>query len=172
MEKIKPATILLVEDDPGDQKLITVSLKNQKLGNEVYTADSGEEAMDFLYQRGKYSHGTSRPDLILLDWMLPGASGLDFAQQLRRDDSTRELPVVMLTARDAEEDMIRGLEGGVDDYLTKPFDKAELMARIQAIVRRSQGHSQSIIKTGKLAVNLDASTVEVDGRPIHLSGKE
>ena len=120
MEKIKPATILLVEDDPGDQKLITVSLKNQKIGNEVYTADSGEEAMDFLYQRGKYSHGTSRPDLILLDLNMPGMGGKEFLRRIKKDEKMKSIPVIILTSSDSDDDIIDTYNLHASGYVKKP----------------------------------------------------
>ena len=120
MEKIKPATILLVEDDPGDQKLITVSLKNQKIGNEVYTADSGEEAMDFLYQRGKYSDGTSRPDLILLDLNMPGMGGKEFLRRIKEDEKMKSIPVIILTSSDSDDDIIDTYNLHASGYVKKP----------------------------------------------------
>ena len=120
MEKIKPATLLLVEDDPGDQKLITLSLKNQKIGNTVYTADSGEEAMDFLHQRGKYSHRTSRPDLILLDLNMPGMGGKEFLRQIKGDEKMKTIPVIILTSSDSDEDIIDTYNLHASGYVKKP----------------------------------------------------
>ena len=109
------------------------------------------------------------PDLIVLDIMMPGESGLDLCREIRGNS---DLPIIFLTAVAEETDRIVGLELGADDYVTKPFHRDELVARIHAVVRRSKGHSQSVIKTGKLAVNLDTKTVEVDGVRVHLTGKE
>ena len=120
MEKIKPATILLVEDDPGDQKLITVSLRNQKLGNEVRIAGSGEEAMDFLYQRGKYSHETSRPDLILLDLNMPGMGGKEFLRRIKEDEKMKTIPVIILTSSDSDDDIIDTYNLHASGYVKKP----------------------------------------------------
>jgi len=120
MEKMKPATILLVEDDPGDQKLITVSLKNQKIGNEVHIAGSGEEAMDFLYRRGKYNHETSRPDLILLDLNMPGMGGKEFLRQIKEDEKMRMIPVVILTSSDSDEDILDTYNLHACGYIKKP----------------------------------------------------
>ncbi len=117
------STILVVEDEVAIRDMIGMSL--ERAGFRWLAAGSVEEARTLL--------ADSAPDLLLLDWMLPGTSGLDFARQLRRDASNCDLPVIMLTARDAEEDMVRGLEGGVDDYLTKPFSTWELIARIKAV---------------------------------------
>ena len=120
MEKIKPATILLVEDDPGDQKLITVSLKNQKIGNEVYTADSGEEAMDFLYQRGKYSDCAPQPDLILLDLNMPGMGGKEFLRRIKEDEKMKSIPVIILTSSDSDDDILDTYNLHASGYVKKP----------------------------------------------------
>jgi CheY-like chemotaxis protein len=120
MEEIRPITILLVEDDPGDQKLITVSLKNQKIGNEVYIAGSGEEAMDFLYRRGKYNHESSRPDLILLDLNMPGMGGKEFLRQIKEDEKMRMIPVVILTSSDSDEDILDTYNLHASGYVKKP----------------------------------------------------
>ncbi len=152
--------VLLVEDDPAMAQSLELMLKSASMV--VDKTDLGEDGLEI----GKlYDY-----DIIILDLMLPDMDGLEVLRRLR--DARVETPVLILSGQTESEMKVKGLGSGADDYLTKPFDKAELMARIQAIVRRSQGHSQSIIKTGKLAVNLDASTVEVDGRPIHLTGKE
>jgi two-component system response regulator len=120
MEKIKPATILLVEDDLGDQKLINVSLKNQKIGNKVYTADSGEEAMDFLYQRGKYSNGAPQPDLILLDLNMPGMGGKEFLRRIKEDEKMKTIPVIILTSSDSDEDILDTYNLHASGYVKKP----------------------------------------------------
>jgi len=152
--------VLLVEDDPAMAQSVELMLKSASMV--VDTTDLGEDGLEI----GKlYDY-----DIIILDLMLPDMDGLEVLRRLR--DARVETPVLILSGQSGSETKVKGLGTGADDYLTKPFDKAELMARIQAIVRRSQGHSQSIIKTGKLAVNLDASTVEVAGQPIHLTGKE
>jgi two-component system cell cycle response regulator CtrA len=152
--------VLLVEDDPAMAQSVELMLKSASMV--VDTTDLGEDGLEI----GKlYDY-----DIIILDLMLPDMDGLEVLRRLR--DARVETPVLILSGQSGSETKVKGLGTGADDYLTKPFDKAELMARIQAIVRRSQGHSQSVIKTGKLAVNLDASTVEVAGQPIHLTGKE
>ena len=152
--------ILLVEDDPTTAQSIEMMLKSE--GMVVDTTDLGEDGLEI----GKlYDY-----DLIVLDLMLPDMDGSEVLRRLR--DSRVETPVLILSGLTEPEKKVKGLGIGADDYLTKPFDKAELLARIQAIIRRSQGHAQSIIKTGKLSVNLDAHSVEVEGQPIHLTGKE
>jgi len=152
--------VLLVEDDPAMAQSLELMLKSASMV--VDTTDLGEDGLEI----GKlYDY-----DIIILDLMLPDMDGMEVLRRLR--DARVETPVLILSGLAESEMKVKGLGSGADDYLTKPFDKNELMARIQAIVRRSQGHSQSIIKTGKLAVNLDTSTVDVEGRPIHLTGKE
>ncbi len=152
--------VLLVEDDPSTQKSIELILKSE--GMVVDSTDLGEDGLEI----GKiYDY-----DIIVLDLMLPDMHGLEVLKRLR--DSRIETPVLILTGLGETGDKVKGLGVGADDYLTKPFDKKELLARIQAIVRRSKGHAQSIIRTGRLAVNMDAHTVEVDDQPVHLTGKE
>lgn len=152
--------VLLVEDDPTTQQSIQMMLESA--GMVVDATDLGEDGLEI----GKmYDY-----DIIVLDLMLPDINGMEVLRRLR--DARVETPVLILSGLTESENKIKGLGSGADDYLTKPFNKAELLARIQAIVRRSQGHAQSIIQTGLLNVNLDSHTVEVDGQPIHLTGKE
>jgi len=120
------ATILVVEDEPPIQSLIEVNLR--RAGHEVILASDVETARRLV--------AAALPDLILLDWMLPGLSGIDFARQLRRDARTKMLPIIMLTARSEERDKVEGLDVGADDYITKPFSPRELVARIKAVLRR------------------------------------
>jgi len=128
----------------------------------VYTTDLGEEGVDL----GKlYDY-----DIILLDLNLPDMSGFEVLRSLRV--SKVKTPILILSGLAGIEDKVKGLGFGADDYMTKPFHKDELIARISAVVRRSKGHSQSVITTGKLTVNLDAKTVEVDTQRVHLTGKE
>jgi two-component system cell cycle response regulator CtrA len=152
--------ILLVEDDPTTSKSIEMMLQNANLN--VYATDLGEEGIDLakLYDY----------DLILLDLNLPDMNGHDVLRQLRL--AKVETPILILSGADDTENKLKGFGFGADDYMTKPFHRQELIARIHAIVRRSKGHAQSVIATGKFAVNLDAKTVEVDGKPVHLTGKE
>ncbi|MBL6959070.1 MAG: response regulator transcription factor [Rhodospirillales bacterium] len=152
--------VLLVEDDPATAQSVEMMLKSE--GMVVDTTDLGEDGLEI----GKlYDY-----DIIVLDLMLPDIDGMEVLRRLR--DAKVETPVLILSGLTESENKVKGLGTGADDYLTKPFDKDELLARIQAIVRRSKGHAQSIITTGKLAVNLDARTVEVEEQPIHLTGKE
>ena len=152
--------VLLIEDDGATAQSIELMLKSD--GFNVYTTDLGEEGVDL----GKvYDY-----DIILLDLNLPDMTGFDVLKSLRV--SKVNTPILILTGQGDIETKVRGLGFGADDYMTKPFHKDELVARIHAIVRRSKGHSQSVITTGKLIVNLDAKTVEVAGMRVHLTGKE
>jgi two-component system cell cycle response regulator CtrA len=152
--------VLLVEDDPATAQSLQLMLESEKMV--VDATDLGEDGLEI----GKlYDY-----DIIILDLMLPDIDGIEVLRRLR--DARVETPVLILSGLTDADDKVKGLGTGADDYLTKPFNKAELMARIQAIVRRSKGHAQSIIRTGKLAVNLDSHTVEVDSRHVHLTGKE
>lgn len=120
------STILVIEDEPAIQELISVNLSFA--GHKVLRAFDTEQAQTLIR--------AELPDLILLDWMLPGASGVQFARRLRADERTRDVPVIMLTAKGSEQDKVEGLEAGADDYITKPFSPRELMARIKAVLRR------------------------------------
>ncbi len=141
--------VLLVEDDAGIAQSIELMLKLEEIN--VYRTDLGEDGVDL----GKiYDY-----DIILLDLNLPDMSGFEVLRSLRV--SKVKTPILILTGLAGIEDKVRGLGFGADDYMTKPFHKDELVARIHAIVRRSKGHAQSVIQTGDLVVNLDTKTVEV-----------
>ena len=152
--------ILLVEDDPTTAKSIEMMLTHANLN--IYVTEMGEEGLDLakLYDY----------DLILLDLDLPDMSGLEVLRHVRL--ARVETPILILSGDDGTEAKLKGFGLGADDYLTKPFHRDELIARIHAIIRRSKGHSHSQIQIGKVAVNLDAKTVEVAGDPVHLTGKE
>jgi two-component system, cell cycle response regulator CtrA len=152
--------ILLVEDDPTTSRSIELMLTHANLN--VYCTDMGEDGVDLakLYDY----------DLILLDLNLPDMSGHEVLRQIRQ--SRVETPILILSGSDDTENKLKGFGFGADDYLTKPFHREELVARIHAIIRRSKGHSQSVIRTGRVAVNLDAKTVDVEGKAVHLTGKE
>lgn len=152
--------VLLIEDDPTISRSIELMLSSE--GFNIYCTDLGEEGLDL----GKlYDY-----DIILLDLNLPDMHGYDVLKKLRT--AKVNTPILILSGLSEMENKVKGLGFGADDYLTKPFHKEELVARIHAIVRRSKGHSQSIINTGKLAVNLDTKTVEVEAKRVHLTGKE
>lgn len=152
--------VLLVEDDSSVAKSIEMILKSE--GYMVETTDLGEDA----YELGKFYDY----DIVILDLMLPDMHGYEVLKKLRADKVN--VPILILSGLSELDSKIKGLGFGADDYLTKPFEKAELIARIKAIVRRSQGHAQSMIKIGDLTVNLDSRTVDVKGKPVHLTGKE
>lgn len=152
--------ILLVEDDQSMAKAVELMLKSE--GYIVDTAEFGEDGLEI----GKlYDY-----DLIILDLMLPDMDGYEVLRRLR--DSRIETPILILSGLSELDNKVKGLGFGADDYLTKPFDKRELVARIQAIIRRSRGHSQSVIRVGRMTVNLDTRTAEIDDKPVHLTGKE
>lgn len=121
-----PANILVVEDEPAIQELLTLNL--QQGGHNPLRAMSVEQAQLLMRE--------TLPDLIILDWMLPGMSGIEFARRLKNDDYTKTIPIIMLTAKSEEADKVRGLEVGADDYVTKPFSPRELLARVKAVLRR------------------------------------
>ncbi|MEX2630631.1 MAG: response regulator transcription factor [Tistlia sp.] len=152
--------VLVVEDDAALAKSIELMLRSD--GYVCDVTDLGEDGLEI----GKlYDY-----DIIILDLMLPDIDGYEVLRRLRQ--ARVKTPILILSGLSGLDDKLKGLGFGADDYLTKPFDKRELTARLQAVVRRSKGHSDSVILTGKLAVNLDARTVEVEGHPIHLTGKE
>ena len=153
--------MLIADDDDVVRDVVRRYLERD--GLDVSTAHDGNEALRLLCSQ--------RIDVAILDVMMPGPDGLSLCGRLR-EGGAYSVPVILLTALGEEDDRIAGLEAGADDYLTKPFHKEELVARIHAIVRRSKGHAQSIISTGDLAVNVDAKTVEVGGQRVHLTGKE
>ena len=152
--------VLLIEDDASTARAIELMLKSE--GFNIYATDLGEEGVDL----GKvYDH-----DIILLDLNLPDMSGFEVLRSLRV--SKVETPILILSGHADTADKVKGLGIGADDYLTKPFHRNELVARIRAIVRRSKGHAQPVIQTGELAINLDTRTVEVSGNRLHLTMKE
>jgi two-component system phosphate regulon response regulator PhoB len=157
------AKILVVEDEPAIQALISVNLK--RAGHEVIAALDAESARRHVDE--------ALPDLILLDWMLPGSSGLDFARRLRGEARTRDVPIIMLTARGEETDKVQGLTAGADDYVTKPFSPKELLARIQAVLRRQRPHAtEDAIEVGALRLDPVTHRVTAAGRVVNLGPTE
>jgi len=142
--------ILIVEDEPAIRDMVAFALR--KAGMEPAHAADARAAQTMIVERV--------PDLILLDWMLPGMSGLDLARRLRKEDLTRDVPIIMLTARGEETDRVGGLEAGVDDYVVKPFSPRELIARINAVMRRTHGSdADGVIEIGKLRIDSPAHRV-------------
>jgi two-component system phosphate regulon response regulator PhoB len=151
--------VLVVEDEPAIQELISITLTRN--GHTVRRSANAREAMDSVTE--------SLPDLILLDWMLPGMSGLDLARRLRKEDLTRDVPIIMLTARGEEADRVGGLEAGVDDYVVKPFSPRELIARINAVMRRTHGvDGDGVVSIGALRIDSAAHRVYARQEPRYL----
>lgn len=155
--------ILVVEDDDAIRDMIVFNLKRS--GYEVIEAGDCQTA--------RVRIADHRPDLILLDWMLPDTSGVEFARSLNRDELTCSIPVMMLTARSTEDDKVRGLDSGVDDYITKPFSARELLARMRAVLRRvaPEGDGDEVA-AGDLVLNLASHRVLASGQPVELGPTE
>ena len=157
------ATILIVEDEPAIQELIAYNLK--QAGHVPLRADNAEQALNLV--------ANALPDLVLLDWMLPGLSGIEFARRLRADKRTRSIPIIMLTARSDEQDKLQGLETGADDYITKPFSPRELNARIKAVLRRRAPEmTDDLVLLGGLKLDPATHRVTGNGTPIELGPTE
>jgi two-component system phosphate regulon response regulator PhoB len=157
------ARILLVEDEPAIQELIVCNV--EMAGHEAIRADSAEQALESIRD--------SLPDLVLLDWMLPGMSGVDFARRLRADKRTRDVPIIFLTARSEERDKLAGLELGADDYVTKPFSPRELLARVKAVLRRRAPQStDDAVEIGGLILDPGRHRVSGDGVELDLGPTE
>jgi two-component system phosphate regulon response regulator PhoB len=158
-----PKHILIVEDERPIREMIAFGLK--RAGFEVREAEDSRSARSALADR--------RPDLILVDWMLPDTSGLELTRSLKRERETRDLPIIMLTARAAEADKVAGLDGGADDYLTKPFSPRELLARVNALLRRTVGQDESeAVNQGDLMLDRAGHRVSAAGRPVALGPTE
>ncbi|MFA7316779.1 MAG: phosphate regulon transcriptional regulator PhoB [Sulfuricella sp.] len=157
------ANILVVEDEPAIQELLSFNL--QQAGHHTLNATSAEQAFGMLRE--------TLPDLILLDWMLPGVSGIEFARRLKADTYTKTIPIIMLTARGEEQDEIAGFDTGADDYITKPFSPRELMARIKAVLRRRAPQmTDDPVETGGLRLDPTSHRVTAAGKPVELGPTE
>ncbi|MDQ2068369.1 phosphate regulon transcriptional regulator PhoB [Natronospira bacteriovora] len=155
--------ILVVEDEAAIREMVAFSLT--RAGFEVVEAEDVNQARLIVADQ--------LPDLIVLDWMLPDMSGLEYARLLKRDDLTRGLPIIMLTARSEEDDKVRGLESGVDDYITKPFSSREMIARIQAVLRRAAPDGgEDLVAVDGLQINMASHRVTGNGQPINLGPTE
>ncbi len=155
--------ILIVEDEAAIREMLGYTL--MKEGYACLEAADVEQARAIILN--------DRPDLVLLDWMLPGVSGIDYARRLRNDSDTRDIPIIMLTAKGEEADKVRGLDTGVDDYVTKPFSTRELLARLRAVLRRyAPDGQQGIIETGGLVLDSDTYRVTANDQIIEISPTE
>ena len=157
-----PRKVLIVEDEAPIRQMIAFNLT--RAGFDV------EEAEDCASARTRIADG--RPDLVLVDWMLPDASGLELTRSLRRDEASRDLPIIMLTARAEERDKVTGLEGGADDYITKPFSARELLARINALLRRSGAVDETVLEAGNLCLDPVGHRVRVGESDVNLGPTE
>jgi two-component system phosphate regulon response regulator PhoB len=158
-----PATILVVEDEADLSVLMRYNLEAEGFG--VLTAESGDEAAEILKE--------TIPDLILLDWMLPGLSGIELCRRWRSREETARVPIIMITARGEEDERVRGLATGADDYVVKPFSIPELIARVGALLRRSNPQLvTSVLKAGDLELDRTSHRVHRSGREVHLGPTE
>jgi two-component system, OmpR family, phosphate regulon response regulator PhoB len=155
--------ILIVEDEASIRDMVAFAVRKADM-EPIHAED---------VQAAQLAIADTVPDLILLDWMLPGTSGLEFARRLRREELTREVPIIMLTARGEEMDRVNGLEAGIDDYVVKPFSTRELIARIKAVLRRSHGDDEAgMIEIGGLRLDGPAHRVFAGDEPVHIGPTE
>ena len=155
--------ILVVDDEPDIRELIRFAL--EAAGYEVFEAGQAEEARQLLQAHN--------PALLLLDWMLPGRSGLELARELKRSNKTRDLPIIMLTAKGEEQDKVQALDTGADDYITKPFSPRELTARIRAVLRRSaHAGPEGILEANGLLIEPEKHQVSINGKPLEIAPTE
>ena len=158
----QPALILVVEDDDSQRDILDYNLK--RTGYQTLVASDGDEAEVLLAEES--------PDLALLDWMLPGVSGLELARRIRARKSTRDIPIIMLTALGEVEDMVRGLDVGADDYIVKPYSTAELLARIRSALRRIRPDESDVLTVGPIEMHLAAHRVVVSGSEVSVGPLE
>ena len=155
----KQPKVLVVDDEDAILEMTRFAL--QQAGMEAITASSAYDALLCV--------NDNRPDIILMDWMMPGVSGLELTRRLRKEGNTEDIPIIMLTARVTEDDKVAGLEAGADDYLVKPFSPRELMARIRAVLRRSSPEDDSgVLQVGRLQMNTRSRQLLVGGKEIHI----
>jgi len=155
-------TVLLVEDETAVRDMLRFALAGKDY--ELIEAASARQGFELLAER--------IPDMVLLDWMLPDSSGIEFARRMRREPPWQQIPIIMLTARAAEDDKVRGLDSGADDYVTKPFSVRELQARMQALLRRSSIPSEQTLTFGGLTLNNEQHRVSADGQSLQLGPTE
>ena len=156
------ANILIVEDSPEIWELLHVSLP--RAGFNVNEVETGEQALGYLDNK--------MPDLLIVDWMLPGMSGVDLAGRLRKDDLTAQIPILMLTARTDEADVLKSFDAGVDDYMSKPFSPRELIARIKALLRRTGAPEDDLLEDSGIRIDLTSHRVSIDGKTIQIGPTE
>lgn len=155
--------VLIVEDEPAQVEMLRYNLEAE--GYRTITALDGEEALLRLEEE--------EPDLVVLDWMLPTVSGIEICRRIRARDGTRNMPIIMVTARGEEDDRVRGFDVGADDYMVKPFSPAEMIARVRAVLRRSRPElAADILECGDITMNLSTRRVSRNSRPVHLSPTE
>lgn len=158
-----PTSILIIEDDKPIREMIRFALERENFV--VVEAADAASAMRKLAE--------SRPDLMLVDWMLPNVSGVSLIRSLRRSELDRDIPIIMLTARGEQADMVTGLEAGADDYMAKPVAIQELLARIRALLRRSRGYADDdMLQAGNISINLGTHEVTIDGEAVHFGQTE
>ena len=162
MSELQPS-VLVVEDEPAQAEMLSYNLESE--GFRVIRAGDGSEALLLVEEES--------PDLILLDWMLPGVTGLELARRLRKDELSRDVPIIMLTARGEENDRVSGLDAGVDDYVVKPFSARELLARIKAVLRRVRSDDEDgNVSQGGLRIDGAAHRVYADDKPVSIGPTE
>ncbi len=156
------AKILIVDDEAAIREMISMAL--EVAGYRWQEADNAQSAHSKIVDE--------RPDLVLLDWMMPGTSGLELARRLKRDETTREIPLIMLTAKSEEDNKIQGLDAGADDYITKPFSTRELISRVNAVLRRTQGDRSKVIKIEGLAIDPVSHRITADEQAVEMGPTE
>ncbi|WP_027350951.1 phosphate regulon transcriptional regulator PhoB [Halotalea alkalilenta] len=155
-------TVLIVDDESSIRDMIAIALEMADF--QVLEADNAQRALALAVDE--------RPDMILLDWMMPGISGVELARRLKREETTREIPVILLTAKGEEDNKVQGLEAGADDYITKPFSPRELIARMRAVLRRAAPASQGVIEVDGLSINTESQRISIDNQPIDMGPTE
>jgi len=156
------SSILVIEDEPEIREMIGFS--RNRAGYDVVEAETAEEALSQLDQ--------DLPELAIIDWMLPGMSGVELSRRLRRDELTKDIPIIMLTARSEESDKLKSFDSGVDDYITKPFSPRELTARIKALLRRAGAPEDSLIRLSGICLDLQSHRVTVNDEVVHMGPTE
>lgn len=156
------ASILVVEDEPEIRELLCFALT--RAGFSVIEAASGEAALQHL--------DSHVPDIMIVDWMLPGMSGVDLAKRLRKDELTQQMPLLMLTARSEETDILKSFESGVDDYMRKPFSPRELVARIKALLRRTGAPEDNVLQASGIRIDLISHRITIEGADVNIGPTE